>query len=174
MRKLIPIILALVGVGAGGAVGFVLKPQPEAHEAADAEHAEAGPGEDAHGAAGYGGERAAIGAPGKATDSEYMPLSRKLIVPFRRQSGRKAFLALDVSLEVAPGEINHVEAHEPKLVDAFLRTLIAFAATGAFDDDSHAPHTLNELNHELKLAAQAVLGESVREVLIANMLTQDA
>lgn len=36
MRKLIPVILALIGLAGGGAAGFFLRPPPEAHVAADA------------------------------------------------------------------------------------------------------------------------------------------
>ena len=125
MRKLIPVLLAVVGIGAGGAIGFVMKPAEEPHETAKGGHAEETASESEHAAA----PRIEAERPTKATDSEYMPLTRKLIVPFRRENGSKAFLALDVSLEVAPGEVAHAKSHEPKVVDAFLRVLIAFAAT---------------------------------------------
>lgn len=166
---LVPIIIVIVGVVAGGAIGFVLKPEPPSAEM-DAE-AEAAAKKKAEEEAAAQRDRSDIA---KATDSEYLSLSRKIIVPFRRDSGRKAFVAIDINLELAPGESDFAKTHEPKLIDAFLRTIVAFAATGAFDDDENAAHILDELNEELLNAAQIVLGEGVRQVLIANLLTRDA
>lgn len=185
MKMLLPILLAVVGIGVGGAVGYVMKPHPEPteeHGDAGAEHAEEGHdgekagghgGGDAHALDGRGG--GALGeALSEATDSVYVALSRKLIVPFTRENGKKAFVAIDITLEMSPEDGHRATDHEPKILDAFLRTLVSFAATGAFDDHAAASHTLRELNGELLKAARAVLGPSVREVLISNLLTQDA
>lgn len=173
MRLILPILLAIIGVAAGGAVGFMYKSaqlEKKAMEAAENET-------DADGAASMDEAEPAEemdASRAAAEDSEYLPLSRKLIVPFVRGNGRKAYVAVDVTLEIGPGETEFATAHEPKIIDAFLRTLINFAATGAFEDPSQASFTLDELNEELFKAAKSVLGERVRSVLIANLLTQDA
>lgn len=186
MRLILPILLALIGVAGGGYVGYILKPEPVVSEA-DAESDAHGPQaeEDAHGAhavAAHGpemNERKGKTAgqpklPQKATDSAYVPIERKLIVPIRRANGRKAFVALDATLEVDPHQVDWVKSHEPKTVDAFLRVLIAFAATGAFDDHAETAMALDDLNAALETTAHAVLGDAVRAVLIANLITQDA
>lgn len=184
MKMLLPILLAVIGIAVGGAVGYAFKPAPEPteeHAADSAEHgekddhgAEKGHGDDKH--KGHGDAKGgALGEKlSEATDSAYVALSRKLIVPFTRENGKKAFVAIDITLEMAPEDSGRATEHEPKILDAFLRTLVSFAATGAFDDHAAASHTLRELNSELLKAARAVLGESVREVLISNLLTQDA
>lgn len=193
MKLILPIILALIGVAAGGYVGYSYVSSKAEHEAEAAEGEHGAEGEDAHAmdeeGDGHGGEaHGAADAHGDghgaratnrieiheaAEDSEYLPLSRKLIVPFVRTNGRKAFVAVDATLEIGPGETEFATLHEPKVIDAFLRVLINFASTGAFDDPAQASATLRELNEELYNAAKAVLGDRVRGVLIVNILTQD-
>ncbi|MCI4666368.1 MAG: flagellar basal body-associated FliL family protein [Neomegalonema sp.] len=184
MRLILPILLAIIGVAAGGAVGYMYKSSLMKKEAEIAKKLKGDKGEkskdghkDKHGAKDKDAHAADKGKKSKkakaAKDSEYVPLGRKLIVPFQRKSGVKAFVAVDATLEIGPGEKEFVTAHEPKVVDAFIRTLVRFAATGAFEDPSRASETLDELNKELYKAASGVLGERVRGVLIANLLTQD-
>lgn len=181
MKLILPLILALVGVAAGGYVGYSYVSSQMAQEAAMAEE-----GAEGDGAADMMGEDAVeagietADAAGSsleldeaAEDSEYLPLSRKLIVPFERENGRKAYVAVDVTLEIGPGETEFVTLHEPKVIDAFIQVLIRFAATGAFEDPGQASDTLRELNAELFSAAEVVLGERIRGVLIAHILTQN-
>lgn len=192
MRLILPVILAILGIVGGGAAGYALKPAPEQaaaeHGGAKGEaHAEDEHGEqdDAHGAASHDAKGAASGKKKKnltglrrqltkATDSEYVAIEKKLIVPIERSNGRKAFVVLDATLEVAPGETVRAEMHEPKIVDAFLRVMIAFAATGAFEDHAETAMSLDDLNDALFTSAEAVLGQAVRGVLISNLITQDA
>lgn len=162
MKLLLPIILAVVGVVGGAAIGFVMKPEPvvEETEAGGAEeNAEAGAGER---------------GPQSAGDSEYFDLASRVVAPFRRADGRSAFVTVEVTLEMAPGSVEAARTHEPKLVAAFLRVLVHFAATGAFDDHAHSAHTLDELTDELYKAADAILGEDVRATLVRNLLAAPA
>lgn len=166
MRMLLPIILVVLGVVGGAFVGVILKPAPEPA---------------AEDAAALGDEHAAeesaehsVVPIEAAGDSDYFPLTSKMIAPFNRANGRPAFVAVEITLEMEPGKSEHAKKHEPKIVDAFLRVIVQFAATGAFDDHGHAPHTLRELNNEFLKAAKAVLGPEVRNVLIANLLTSNA
>lgn len=163
MKFLLPLLLAIVGVVGGVAIGIVMKPEPvltEEEKAAIEEKQAA---------------KAALDKSLKAADSEYFQLTDKLVAPFKRGNGRSAFVAVHITLELAPGKMPFAETHEPKVVDAFLRVVVGFAATGAFDDHGHAPHTLEELNKELLKTVRAVLGDDVvRSVLIANLLTSDA
>lgn len=189
MRLLLPLILALIGIAGGGAVGYMLKPVPEAAaEEGDAKgKVKDGEAHDdyADEKGGHGGDAYAKGhdkkkytglrrSLSKATDSAYVAIEKKLIVPIQRPSGRKAFVVLDATLEVDPEQVQHVEQHEPKIVDAFLRVMISFAATGAFEDHAETAMSLDDLNDALYTSAEAVLGEAVRGVLIANLITQDA
>lgn len=183
MRLILPLVLALLGVVGGGALGMMLKPEPTEAEAAD----KGGDGDKQVGDKGDAGaaietadakKSGPLGLhrpPQRAADSLYVPIAQKLIVPTRGRMGRKAFVALDATLEVAPEKKEWVSTHEPKTIDAFLRVMIAFAATGAFEDHQQTAMALEDLNDALLTAAQAVLGEdAVRAVLIANLVTQEA
>ena len=197
MRLILPVILAILGVVGGGAVGMMLKPDPaamaeEEHGKGEKGHADKDHGDehgDAHGdgyghsgqkghaEAGHGGKKHFTGLRrplSKATDSLYHPIEKKLIVPIQRGNGRKAFVVLDVTLEVAPEELHHVEEHEPKIIDAFLRVMIAFSATGAFNHHAETAMSIDDLSDALQNSAEAVLGHAVRGVLISNLITQDA
>ncbi|MEO1329951.1 MAG: flagellar basal body-associated FliL family protein [Pseudomonadota bacterium] len=167
MAKILPVLLVVLGVLGGAGIGFVMKPEPEldpetiaAMEAEKAEQA----ADEAHGSDHTKAEE----------DSEYMELSRKLIVPITSKEGTKAFVALDLHLELAPDQTPHAQAHEPKLRDAFLRTLIAFGSTGAFDQHAHTTRTLRELGRALLKVAREVLGDdAVRNVLIGDLIKQE-
>lgn len=192
MRLILPLILAVLGIVGGGAVEVMLKPEPpaQAEKAEDAGErkstADHAAGQESFGASTPGQAESEAGKVGKkqftglrrplskATDSAYYPIAKKLIVPIQRVNGRKAFVVLDATLEVEPGKVDHVGVHEPKIVDAFLRVMIAFAATGAFDDHAETAMSLDDLSDALLNSAEAVLGEVVRGVLISNLITQDA
>ena len=193
MRLILPLLLAILGVVGGGAVGLMLKPEPvetaTAEDGAKTDDADQDAFGDASGKdpKGYGAADRKTSARGekktftglrrplsKATDSAYVAIDKKLIVPIQRANGRKAFVVLDATLEVAPDTVPHVEAHEPKIVDAFLRVMISFGATGAFDDHAETAMSLDDLSDALFNSAEAVLGEAVRGVLISNLITQDA
>lgn len=158
MKLLLPIIIALLGLAGGVGVGVVLKPPPEPMEEDAEKSMEIGP--------------AVVEKQFEATDSEYVEMTRKLIVPVVAENGDKALVAIELHLEVDPGFATTAVQHEPKVRDAFLRTLIWFATTGAFNEDAHPNETFEELGRELTRAAQKVLGESVRGVLIGDMIKQ--
>ncbi|MEL6979741.1 MAG: flagellar basal body-associated FliL family protein [Pseudomonadota bacterium] len=167
MRLILPILLIVLGVVGGGAAGYYLKPAPEAGDE-EMITGDAKPGAEMLEPV-FKDEGVSM-----ATDSAYVPIEQKLIVPIRRSNGRKAFVAMDATLEISPDSEEWIKSHEPKTVDAFLRVLIAFAATGAFDDHAETAMALDDLNDALLTSAQTVLGESVRAVLISNLITQDA
>lgn len=170
LKILIPVILSIVGAVGGLFIGVTMKPEPPVEEMAEGEakdakkadkekdeYAEADP---------YAEEE-------KAEDSEYFEISRKIIVPVMDDGGR-FYIAVELSVELAPGGSSTAESHEPKLRDALLRTLITFAHTGAFSDDAHPQDTFEELGRELKRAARRVIGDDVRDVLIADLIKQRA
>lgn len=166
MMKLLPVLLVVVGVLGGAGVGFVLKPEPEIDPEVAAKAA-------AEAAAKAEADAVKTKTTKAEADSEYVELSRKLIVPITTQEGRRAFVALDLHLELAPGETPRAQAHEPKLRDAFLRTLIAFGSTGAFDQHAHTTKTLRELGRTLLKVSREVLGDdAVRNVLIGDLIKQ--
>ena len=188
LRLIVPLVIALVGLGGGVFLGAMLKPEPMADEMAmkdggekggkkaGGKHDGDGHGDDHGDGDGHGDEYEdeyeAEYDPENAEPVEYFELSRKLIVPIIEENGERAFVAMELHLELKEGGAYKAEEHEPKIRDALLRTVIAFAHTGAFDDDAHPNETFKELAKELKRAAKRVLGDKVKSVLIGDLIKQ--
>lgn len=188
MKILIPVVLVLLGVGGGAAVGIVMKKPPEAAEGEEG-YGENGdmaakdgkpsgkPGDDKYGDGAHDDVAAVYElrkGSEKADDSAYFELSRKLIVPVVNEVGDRYFVALELHVEMTSGTEELASTHEPKLRDALLRTVIGFAHTGAFDDTANPKETFEELSLELKRSARRVLGDDVRSVLIGDLIRQGA
>lgn len=169
LRKLLPILLALVGLGAGAGAGFFLRPVPEAEDHAadtvDGAHEPA----DAHPAEDEGAEAEdAEGGP------EYVKMNNQFVIPVVERSRVAAMVVLSLSLEVEPGNTEAVYQREPKLRDAFLQILFDHANTGGFSGTFTDGSNLVVLRNSLKEAAVQVLGKAVTDVLITDIARQDS
>ncbi|MBI1217212.1 MAG: flagellar basal body-associated protein FliL [Rhodobacteraceae bacterium] len=163
MRKLLPVLLALAGLALGAEAGLFLRPAavtPTADGSAPVEPA-AG--------------NAAQGAGGKADGAQdYVKLNNQFIVPIVK-SGRVASLViLSLSLQVSAGTGASVYAAEPKLRDAFLQVLFDHANAGGFSGNFTEGNTMQILRDALLEAAVKVLGPLVSDVLIVDIVRQDA
>ena len=173
LRKLFPLLLALVGLGGGVAAGLVLRPTAEStdHTADGAEPAAS----DAHGDAsaedpeGSGHEVVPEdGAP------EYVKMNNQFVVPVVEEGRVAAMVVLSLSLEMEPGNTEAVYQREPKLRDAFLQVLFDHANTGGFSGSFTDGSNLVVLRTSLKEAAALVLGSVVNDVLITDIARQDS
>ena len=81
---------------------------------------------------------------------------------------------LSLTVEVAPGRNEAVYQREPRLRDAFLRVLFAHANAGGFDGSFTASEAMLPLREALREAAVGVLGEIATDVLIVDIVRQDA
>ena len=181
MKKLLPLVLALLGLGGGIGAGLALKPAPEAAVAAGAEpHDVAGAEASEHGAAPPGGHGEAGvaaghgGAADAAAEQDYVKLNNQFVVPVVAEGKVSALVVMSVSLQVGAGGRETVFAREPKLRDGFLQVLFDHANAGGFDGNFTTAETLRTLRMGLLEAAQNVLGESVTDVLIVDMMRQDS
>ncbi|MCX7646889.1 MAG: flagellar basal body-associated FliL family protein [Rhodobacteraceae bacterium] len=177
-RLLLPVLLALAGLGAGVGAGLALRPPTEAEPAAGGP-AEGGGAEEGAAPAGgaaapaEGGHAPAAGADA-AAGREFVKLNNQFVVPVVGDGRVTSLVVLSVSLEVAAGGRETVFAHEPKLRDAFLQVLFAHANAGGFDGNFTAASALRSLRTGLLEAAQSVLGSLVSDVLIIDMMRQDS
>lgn len=168
MRKLLPVILALMGLGAGVGAGLALRPAAEetghAAEAAADDHAQ-----DAAPAADHGdpAENA-----GKSFD--YAKLNNQFVVPVLADGRVVALVVMTMSIEVTTGATETVYAREPKLRDGFLVVLFDHAAAGGFDGEFTAPTKMAPLRQALTEEARRVLGPIVNDVLIQDIVRQDS
>ncbi len=152
MKKIIPIIFALLGLGGGTAAGMFLRPVPD-EIAADAE------------------------APTKAdpeTLPEYVKMSNQFIVPIVEDARVAAMVILSISVEVVAGSTERVYSREPKLRDAFLQVMFDHANAGGFKGSFTDGSNLILLRDALQEAATGILGHIVTDVLIADIVRQDS
>ena len=183
MKKLLPILLALIGTGAGVGAGIFLAPSHDAtpaggeHAAPDAAgdghgdpHAE--PAADGHGEAADdhgGGSDDGHGGGG----NEFVKLNSQFVVPVVNGDRIQALVVLSLSLEVVAGGTEIVYAREPKLRDVILRVLFDHANIGGFEGNFTEARRLEILRRSLMEAARNVMGSSVKDVLITEIARQD-
>lgn len=179
LRKILPILLALIGLAAGGAAGYFLRPAPEpALEAAADPHAPAPAGAPAaaHGeAAADGHAEAGTDEHGEAVPTaEYVKLNNQFVVPVIEKGQVTSLVVLSLSLEVSVGATEKVYAAEPKIRDLLLQVLFEHANAGGFKGSFTDTATMEDLRRAMLEAARLVLADSVSAVLISDIVRQDS
>ena len=194
MKMLIPLILALIGLGGGLAAGHFMRPPPEQMAEGEAgDHGDMAGGGGGHAPArADGGERDNGGhvkpAPGTASAAhpdgpppaydpelkrDYVKLDRQFVVPVVQQEQVSALVILTLSLEVDPGMSSEALTREPKLRDRFLQVLFRHAQSGAFDGVFTAGPVMRDLRGSLLEQAESILGPIVHDVLVTDIVRQD-
>ena len=153
IRKLIPLLLGLVGPGIGIGGGLVLRPAPAEPAVEEADHAEETEPE---------------------VPPEYVKLNNQFIVPVMAEGKVVSMVILSLSLEVATGSTEMAYQREPKLRDVFLQVLFDHANSGGFQGSFTDSANLILLRTALTEAAHSVLGDEVKDVLIADITRQDS
>ncbi|MCO6384761.1 MAG: flagellar basal body-associated FliL family protein [Vannielia sp.] len=166
---LLILILALVGVGAGTGAGMMLRPPPE--EAMmnpcgeDGEMVESHPEE----------EPMAADTTGEESDPtrEYVKISNQFIIPIVEEGRVASMVVLSLSLEVDAGQAELVFAREPKLRDSFLQVLFDHANSGGFSGNFTTGSKMGRLSQALREVGRKVLGPTLTDVLIIDIVRQD-
>ena len=166
MGKILPILLALIGLGAGIGGGIALRPDPT--EIADLEPC-GGTGQQY--AAELEMEESA--AEPKPSSLEYVKLNNQFVIPVVGDGRVRALVVMSLNLEVAVGGRELVYQREPKLRDAFLQVLFDHANAGGFDGVFTSGRNMALLRDALKETAQKTLGETLNDVLIVDFVRQD-
>ncbi len=187
MKKLVPVLIALVGILGGAGAGYVLRPAPgggaaaeaEGHAPATGEQAEGEPPVEEHGAApaeGQGEAAPADAGGDHGADSgvpDYVKLSNQFIVPVVEEGRVAAMVILSLTLEVPVGGSEAIYAREPKLRDAFLQVLFDHANAGGFRGAFTDGANLVILRSALREVATRIMAGGVSDVLIADIVRQD-
>jgi len=167
LKKILPIVLLLVGSGAGVGAGIFLRPAPEVMEEAkmpDDEMVEEKTDK----------KSAKEDADGDAPVMDYVKLSNQFVVPIVKERKVSSLVVLSLSLEVPDGSSEAVFAREPKLRDSFLQVLFDHANVGGFDGAFTEANNLNVLRRGLREDGQKNLGaEILKDVLILEIARQD-
>ncbi|MGV8989741.1 MAG: flagellar basal body-associated FliL family protein [Cypionkella sp.] len=153
MRKIIPILLGLIGLLIGSASGYYLRPGAEisTHETS-----------------------AMAEVPDPEHEPEYAELSNQFIVPVMQKGSVTAMVILSLSLQVTKGSSPDVYNAEPKLRDAFLQVMFDHANSGGFNGAYTDGSNMVPLRDALLEAAKSILGEKVSDVLITDIVRQDS
>ena len=167
MRKLLPILLAVIGLALGGGVGLFLRPaSAPADSAKTGEKATAKPETPA--------QDSKPGAPNAQSEFEYAKLNNQFVVPIVESGKVTAMVILSLSLQVTKGSSADVYSMEPKLRDAFLQVLFDHANSGGFNGNFTEGNKLQVLRDALKETAIKVMGPLVSDVLISDIARQDS
>jgi flagellar protein FliL len=162
MKALLPVALALVGLGAGVGAGMALKPVPDGGPpdgCADAPCPEAGAGS---------------GLPLSLGRLETVALDLPFVVPVFESERVVAMVVMTVALEVSAGQRPATLALQPRLRDAFLAAMFRHANSGGFDGSFTSGQKIADLKAGLLHAARDVLGPGgVGEVLVTEIVRKD-
>lgn len=166
MKKLFPIFMALVGIGAGIGAGLALKKEPD--ELAS---------ECVPNLAGHEDEEIAILPSVEVSEDsdvyEYVKLSNQFIIPIVEGTKVKSLVVMALNLEVEVGYREAVFALEPKLRNAFLLVLFDHANAGGFQGAFTNSNNMVVLQNALREIARKTVGNSVSDVLITDVVRQD-
>lgn len=157
MKKIVALVIVILGVVGGGAAGVFLKPAPETdHSAQDSEEAEA-----------------AETAAEAASPRSFVKIGRQTIVPVVEDGQTQALMLFEIAVDVPADVSAEVHELEPKLRDAFLRELFRMSHTGAFMNNFTDDRIIDELRRNLTRAAQEKIGKKSAEVLILDVMRQE-
>ncbi|WP_127559785.1 flagellar basal body-associated FliL family protein [Nioella ostreopsis] len=177
IRFLLPVILLLAGLGGGVVAGKMMSGGGE-ETAADSPAEDDGHGgdeghgaeeDDGHGFSDGHGEEADPNSP-----YEYVRLNNQFVVPLIRHGSVRSLVVLTLTIEVESGENELVYDREPRLRDALLRVMFSHANVGGFDGSFTAVESMAPLREGLREAARQVLGAVAHDVLIMDIVRQDA
>ncbi|HRO10637.1 flagellar basal body-associated FliL family protein [Amaricoccus sp.] len=180
MKKLAPLLIALLGLGVGVGVGLALKPAPEPEVAAACPPAE-----------GEAEAKAEVACPAdgadpfaptkpeekkkKAAELAYVQMDKPFVVPIFAGEKVAAMVVVSLSVETDTEGAHDVEALKPRLRDGFLKVMFRHANSGGFDGSFTSGRKMDDLKSALLRSAQEIVpGTLVEEVLITEIARQDS
>lgn len=165
LKKILPIVLFLVGSGAGVGAGIFLRdPLVEAAIELDQDEQEAP----------VDGVAVPHDPDNPPPSMEYVKLSNQFVVPIVKDRKVVSLVVLAFSLEVPEGQKDAIYKKEPKLRDSFLQVLFDHANVGGFDGAFTDVANLSVLRNALRDVGQRDMGKGVvHDVLILEIARQD-
>lgn len=171
IKKILPIVLLLIGTGAGVGAGIFLRPEAteiQSHDVEEVdEHKESADHKEMDDHANEDEE------PGQS-ENEYVKLNNQFVVPLIKGEKIASLVVIALSLEVPVGTKDNIFLHEPKLRDSFLQVLFDHANIGGFEGSFTEVNRMAVLRTSLREVAQRDLGKSaISDVLILEIARQD-
>ncbi|MEP3638572.1 MAG: flagellar basal body-associated FliL family protein [Paracoccaceae bacterium] len=166
IKKILPIILLVIGTGGGIGTGLALRPASTI-DAAGEESVESSKEAQTKEASGEESED------GENATHEYVKMSNQFVIPVVDAEQVKALVVMSLSLEVTLGSKAEVYEREPKIRDSFLQVLFDHANIGGFDGAFTDAQNMDSMRQALREIAQRDLGDVVSDVLILDIARQD-
>lgn len=154
MRRLLPILLALIGLAAGIGAGLMLRPAPAPPEGEAAE--------------------AAPLPPPAPLETTVLRMPNPFLVPLIGDGRVRAMVVVGIALELRPEHTIDLQRDEPRLRALFLQQLFDYANLGGFDGVFTNGEQLLGLRRSLTESARGVFGPMVHEVLLVDLLRQES
>ena len=162
MKKLIPLILPLMGVCAGIGAGVYLKAGAAPQAVTAEEHSSAA---SDHASPDHKGE--------PLSPPQYVKLNNQFIVPVIEKDQVSSIVVLSISLEVESTDSEGIFAMEPKLRDSFLQVLFDHSNMGGFQGAFTNAAKMASLRRSLLAVAKQVSGDKITDVLITDLARQN-
>ncbi|SMP07518.1 flagellar basal body-associated protein FliL [Shimia sagamensis] len=163
MKKLLPVILLLLGIGGGVGAGLALRPEP-----APVAQTEGAEGED-HAAKSDKKDKE-VGPP---QGREYVDLVDQFIVPVVNDDAVASLILITLTIEVEAGNSDGIFEAEPRIRGVLLQAMFDHANLGGFDGAFTNSSKLDRLRKTFLEAAQKTFGEEITDVLIVQITRQD-
>lgn len=161
MKKLLPLIMLLVGTGAGVGAGIYLRPAEPLSDAVQAPESQPE----------YSAQNPMFE---QQEGKEYVRLKDQFVVPVVKDDRISSMVVMSLSLEVPEGKTQDALAIEPKIRDEFLMLLFDLASVNIFDGNFLKSENLEIVRRELNNTVKRSIGEElVSDVLIYDIARQD-
>ena len=166
MGKILPILIVIIGLAAGGGAGIFLRPAPSGVEECQD--------------SGHGSCDKMVEEDGNSAEVEpdpdnvhFVKLSKQFVVPVVKDGKVSSMVVMSLSIETMPALRDIVLQREPKLRDALLRVMFLHANSGGFDGQFTGSEAMRDLRGSLLEVAREVIGADVYSVLVTDILRQD-
>ena len=166
LKKLVPILIVLGGLGAGVGVAVAMK-EPDVSEQEVALTNPCGEPQDI--TAPKNEDRKA--AAEEVTD--FIKLPNQFVVPVVDGDRVKALVVMSLTIEISEPQEEAIFARLPKLRDGFLRVILDHANMGGFDGNFTSNGSMDTLRSGFVDVAQREFPQDIHDVLILDINRQD-
>lgn len=170
MKKLLPILMLVIGTGVGVSAGVYFRPDQTLDEAVVDPHTKTETKDYKTTDKATKEKTSSSGIEGK----QYIKLKNQFVIPIVRDDRISSMVVMTLSVEVPDGKGQTVYDIEPKIRDVFLRVLFDFAAIGGFDGAFATNGNLDVVRNGLNEAAHQTFGtDLINDVMIFEVARQD-
>jgi len=166
LKKLLPILIAVIGIGVGIGAGFFLRPNPETHSVSQTEVNLSAPS--------YTSENEMPLIAGEITeDLSYLELEDQFVVPVVKDGDMTSLVLITLALETKPSALQTVSDNMPRLRGALLQVMFDYANIGGFDGPFTNSSRLDKLRRNFFEVSQSIFGDDISDILILEITRQD-